>query len=160
MTSPRDPHPGREAAPALPFLESIRQQIAKIPHMGYGEDGPIYDHGNGIDYFSAARIYVTFKVKLAEHFPERIPSDTFDFLVDLMVHEWLSRRVGAGRPADFGVPRSATLTPRIQHALALGFITLESDPDDESLRIITLTRSARARLNVFFDYMASYISVL
>ncbi len=145
--------------PALPFLDSIRQQIAKIPQLGVGEDAAIFTRPD-LDYFSAARIYITFKVKLAEHFPERIPSETFDFLVDLIVHEWLSRRVGAERPAEFGVPRSAILTPRIQHALALGFIHLEADPGDEDLRLVTLTRSARARLNVFFDYMASYISVL
>ena len=145
--------------PALHFLDTIRQQIAKIPQFGNGEDAAIFNRPD-LDYFSAARIYITFKVKLAEHFPERIPSETFDFLVDLMVHEWLSRRVGAERPAEFGVPRSAALTPRIQHALALGFVHLEADPDDEDLRLITLTRSARARLNVFFDYMASYISVL
>ncbi|MBT2187564.1 hypothetical protein [Sphingobium nicotianae] len=145
--------------PTLPFLDSIRQQIAKIPQFSHGEDGAVFNRPD-LDYFSAARIYITFKVKLAEHFPERIPSETFDFLVDLMVHEWLSRRVGAERPAEFGVPRSAVLTPRIQHAIALGFIHLEADLHDEDMRLITLTRSARARLNVFFDYMASYISVL
>lgn len=156
MTSGDD---GLDQGSTLPFLESIRQQIARIPQGNFAEDGPIFTHGD-VDYFSAARIYVTFKVKLAEHFPEEIPSATFDFLVDLMVHEWLSRRVGAERPAEFGLPRAAALSPRIQHALTMGFITLTPDPDSDRLTIVTLTRSARARLNVFFDYMASYISVL
>jgi hypothetical protein len=159
MTS-RDTKLGDSAqqGPAAPFLDTIRQQIAKIPHMGF-ERRTEFDRSD-LDYFSAARIYITFKVKLAEHFPERIPSETFDFLVDIMVHEWLSRRVGADRPAEFGMSRSAVLTPRIQHARTLGFVAIEPDPDNEELCLITLTRSARARLNVFFDYMASYISVL
>ncbi|MBN8831121.1 MAG: hypothetical protein J0G94_10990 [Sphingomonadales bacterium] len=143
---------------AVPFVDSIRQQIAKIPHMGF-ESGAAFNRPD-LDYFSAARIYITFRVKLAEHFPERIPSETFDFLLDIMVHEWLSRRVGADHPAEFGVSRSAALSPRIRHALTLGFIAIEPDPDNEELCLITLTRSARARLNAFFDYMASYIAVL
>ncbi|WP_041392076.1 hypothetical protein [Sphingobium sp. SYK-6] len=142
---------------SLPFLESIRQQVAQIPAGSHTEDGLLR---TGIDFFSAARIFVTFKVKLAEHFPEAMPDETFDFLVDLMVHEWLSRRIGAQRPAELGLSRSASLSPRIQHALALGLIALEMDPAADDLRIVTLTRSARARLNVFFDYMASYISAL
>jgi hypothetical protein len=146
-------------ATALPFLEAIRQQVARHPQGNPEDDGRVFGRGE-MDYFSAARIFVTFKVKLAEHFPEGIPSETFDFLVDLMVHEWLSRRVGSERPGEFGVPRSAALTPRIQHALRLGFITMVPDPDSGTQGIITLTRSGRARLNVFFDYMASYISVL
>lgn len=158
MTS-RDPNLHKVTGSATPFLDSIRQQIAKIPHAGHGEE-MLSLHRGEIDYFSAARIYVTFKVKLAEHFPENIPSETFDFLVDLMIHEWLSRRVGSEHPAEFGVARSAALSPRIQHARTLGFITIEPDPDREELCIICLTRSARARLNVFFDYMASYITVL
>ncbi|MBN8820014.1 MAG: hypothetical protein J0I80_14975 [Sphingomonas sp.] len=160
MTS-RDERVGQAAAqtPPLPFLESIRRQIARIPHGGYGEDAGVFPPGN-LDHFSAARIFVTFKVKLAEHFPEGIPADTFDFLVDLMIHEWLSRRVGSERPAEFGVHRAASLTPRIQQALTLDLVHIEPDPDNEDQRIISLTRSARARLNVFFDYMASYISVL
>ena len=158
MTSP-DPRLSEGASAVLPFLDSIRQQIAKIPQSGRGEEGPIRNLP-GIDYFSAARIYITFKVKLAEHFPEQIPSETFDFLVDLTIHEWMNRRVGSQHPADYGVPCAAALSPRIQHALTLGFITVDPDPDDDDLRIVALTRGARARLNVFFDYMASYISVL
>ncbi len=143
----------------LPFLDAIRQQIAKIPQLGYTEDGVVFSRGD-LDYFSAARIYITFKVKLAEHFPENIPSETFDFLVDLIVHEWLSRRVGSNRPAELGVPRAVSCAPRIQHALLLDLVTVEPDPDSDDVQIVTLTRAARARLNVFFDYMASYISVL
>ena len=157
MTS-HDPNLTGGADTSLPFLESIRRQIAKIPLTGH-TGGAAWSRSD-IDYFSAARIYITFKVKLAEHFPEQIPSDTFDFLVDLMIHEWMNRRVGSGRPADYGVSRSAALSPRIQHAQTLGFIAIDTDPDDADLRILSLTRSARARLNVFFDYMASYISVL
>jgi len=158
MTS-RDTRLDDGASSALPFLDSLRQQVARMPHVGQGEDAFALQRGE-IDYFSAARIFVTFKVKLAEHFPEGIPSETFDFLVDLIIHEWLSRRVGAERPADLGVSRAAALSPRIRHAQTLGFILVEPDPDKEDQRIISLTRSARARLNVFFDYMASYISVL
>lgn len=143
----------------LPFLDSIRQQIARIPHSGQGDAGPIFNRGD-FDHFTAARIYVTFKVKLAEHFPENIPAETFDFLVDLMIHEWLSRRVGSDRPAEFGVPQATSLSPRIQHALRLGLITLEPDADSGEACVVSLTRSARARLNVFFDYMASYVSVI
>jgi hypothetical protein len=156
MTS-RDTNAG--SGKPLPFLDAIRQQMAKIPHTGHTEEGAAFSRSD-LDYFSAARIYVTFKVKLAEHFPESIPSETFDFLVDLIVHEWLSRRVGSHRPAELGVPRAASRTPRIQQAVSLGLITVEPDPDSDDLQIVTLTRSARARLNVFFDYMASYISVL
>ncbi|MGF7168412.1 hypothetical protein FHS91_000067 [Sphingobium xanthum] len=158
MTS-RDTRLGDKTDPPIPFLDSIRAQIARIPHAGH-EDNPLAFSRGEIDYFSAARIFVTFKVKLAEHFPEPIPSETFDFLVDLMIHEWLSRRMGTERPADFGVSRSASLSPRIQHARTLGFVTIEPDAENEDLRTIALTRSARARLNVFFDYMASYITVL
>jgi hypothetical protein len=150
--------PGMNGSP-LPVLDAIRQQISRIPQNGEAEDGIAF-HRTDIDYFSAARIFVTFKVKLAEHFPEGVPSDTFDFLVDLLVHEWLSRRVGADRAGELGMARAAALSPRIQHAAALGFITIEPDPDSTDMRIVALTRSGRARLNVFFDYMASYISVL
>jgi hypothetical protein len=158
MTS-RDTRLGPKTDSPIPFLDSIRAQIARIPHAGH-EAVPLGFSRGEIDYFSAARIFVTFKVKLAEHFPEPIPSETFDFLVDLMIHEWLSRRMGTERPADFGVSRSASLSPRIQHARTLGFVTIEPDAENEDLRTIALTRSARARLNVFFDYMASYITVL
>ncbi len=162
MTS-RDGGQGMGTGPGsgqpLPFLDTIRAQIAKLPQFGTSEDGA-YLHRHDLDYFSAARIYITFKVKLAEHFPEPIPSDTFDFLVDLMVHEWLSRRVGSIHPAELGVPRPLALAPRIQHALTLGLVEVEPDPDRDDMQIVTLTRSARARLNVFFDYMASYVSIL
>lgn len=160
MTS-RETGRGMGAGPGqpLPFLDAIRAQIAKIPQFGTNGEGDFLNR-HDIDYFSAARIYITFKVKLAEHFPEPIPSETFDFLVDLMVHEWLSRRVGSIHPAELGVPRPLALAPRIQHALTLGLVMVEPDPDRDDMQIVTLTRSARARLNVFFDYMASYVSVL
>lgn len=154
-----DPKLGEGANIVLPFLESIRHQIAKLPQSGQEEDRAIWRR-HDIDYFSAARTYITYKVKLAEHFPEPIPTETFDFLVDLMIHEWLSRRVGSDRPADYGVSHSAALSPRIQHALTLGLITIEVDPDDQDRRILALTRHARGRLNVFFDFMADYISAL
>ncbi len=153
------PEPDLSEGSSLPFLASIRQQIARLPQTGQGEEGPLFTRGD-VDFFSAARIYVTFKVKLAEHFPEPIPAETFDFLVDLMIHEWLSRRVGADRPTEFAVPRSAVLSPRLQTAVANGFIHIDADADSGDTCVVTLTRNTRARLNVFFDYMASYISVL
>jgi len=151
-----DPWPTHDAAP-LP--QSIRQRIAQLPErINAAREAP---GGRPLlDGFSAMRIYTTFRIALAEHFPEDLGDQGFDLLVDILIYEWLGRRIGTQPNAPFGIGRQAADTPRIKAVRDAGLILLEPDPDQENILTVRLTSGARARLNLFFDYMARYISAL
>lgn len=148
-----DPSPLRGAASPLP--ESIRRGVAQMP-----ERTPGTARRPAPDIFSTARIYTTFRITLATHFPEDLGDQGFDLLVDILMYEWLARRVGTLHNMPFGIARTAAESPRIAAVHGAGLITLQPDPDRDDLLVVTLTPGARARLNQFFDQMAHYISAL
>lgn len=145
---------------AAPLSEAIRRRIAQLPerlHAAAGRPGP---PPATLDVFSAARIYTTFRVTLAEHFPEDLGEQGFDLLVDIMIYEWLGGRLGAQPDQPFGIGRHAAASPRIRAVREAGLITLEADAERDDILIVRLTARARARLHHFFDYMARYVSAM
>lgn len=153
-----DPVPARGAA--APLSEAIRRRIAQLPgrlHAVAGHPGPPPPM---LDVFSAARIYTTFRVTLAEHFPEDLGEQGFDLLVDILIYEWLGDRLGAAPDTPFGIGRHAAASPRIRPVRDAGLITLEADAARDDILIVRLTDRTRARLHLFFDHMARYVSAL
>lgn len=142
------------------FSRKVRQRISGIPERLTPKEEAEARRLNG---FSIARIYTTFQLKRDEYFPPELGEAAFDILIDLFLYEWLNRRVGSAqgggmRLASDGAGPPAGVTALVDAGLAI--VTQSGGPTEEPVRVINLSRSGRARLNVFFDYMANYISAV
>jgi hypothetical protein len=145
--------------PAGPFRHKLRQRISGIPErMIAPQDGA----ERSLDGFSIARIYTTFQLKRDEYFPDGLSDAAFEILIDLFLFEWLNRRVGSAQAAGIRIADPDDPPAGSNDLIAQGLAQINpADPDrPDTQPTLNLSRAGRARLNVFFDYMASYISAI
>jgi hypothetical protein len=152
---------GAAAPPATPFTRKVRQRISAIPErVAEGDAGG----ERSLDGFSIARIYTTFQFKRDEYFPDGLSDAAFEILIDLFLVEWLNRRVGSARASGMRLAGMGDLPPGVTDLVALGLVRVAPAEADaapgEPPATLSLSRAGRARLNVFFDYMASYIAAI
>jgi hypothetical protein len=141
------------ANPTSHFAQTVRQRISAIPErVGQPE--------RDLTGFSVARILTTFQFKRLEYFPEGLSDPAFDMLIDLFLHDSLNWRVGSSQGSGLHLPKGQALVPGIDELLEAGFVALIPADDLQAGQLMTLSRSGRARLNIFFDYMAEYISAM
>jgi hypothetical protein len=159
MNSP-DPSPAiSDNVPAGPFSHKVRLRISAIPErMSEAETSA----DRSLDGFSIARIYTTFQLKRGEYFPDGLSNAAFEILIDLFLFEWLNRRVGSAKAAGIRLASRDDMPPGAADLIAQGFASVTPADRDrpDAVPTLHLSRAGRARLNVFFDYMANYISAI
>jgi hypothetical protein len=139
------------------FVQTLRQRFAAIPER-------IDQAERELTGFSVARIFTTFQVKRSEYFPGGVSDTAFDMLVDLFLYDCLNWRVGSSQEGGMRLAEGQARAAGIDELLEAGFVILT--PGDmatsgaKSGQLIALSTSGRARLNIFFDYMAEYISAM
>jgi hypothetical protein len=159
MNSPEPSASVAGSSPSSPFTRKVRQRISAIPERLVDQDtGP----ERSFDGFSVARIYTTFQFKRDEFFPDGLSDAAFEILIDLFLVEWLNRRVGSEQSVGMRIASPTELPAGATDLIAQGFATVTpADPTaPEPAATLNLSRAGRARLNVFFDYMANYISAI
>jgi hypothetical protein len=139
------------------FVQTLRQRFAAIPER-------IDQAERELTGFSVARIFTTFQIKRSEYFPGGVSDAAFDMLVDLFLYDCLNWRVGSSQEGGMRLAEGQARAAGIDELLEAGFVTLTSEDATKSNaklgQFIALSTSGRARLNIFFDYMAEYISAM
>lgn len=153
MSSP-EPSAGPAAGAPPRFSQQVRQRISAIPER-------IAQPERALTGFSIARIYTTFQLKRGEYFPEGLSDAAFDMLMDLFLYDSLNRRVGSSSEGGLRIEHGQGWPAGVCELVETGFVALTpGEGSDGTGSVLNLSRSGRARLNIFFDYMANYISAI
>jgi hypothetical protein len=112
------------------------------------------------DCFSMARIYATFQLKRDAYFPPELGGPAFDMLVDVYLCDWLNRRARAQQASGLRLDSTHGLPPGALPLVEAGLAVITWAETPEKGATLNLTRAGRARLNLYFEHMASYISAI
>lgn len=152
MNSPE--HSLRPDEARLFTVQGPRRALAERQTPSTGRSGAT------LNSFSVARLYSTFQLKQAEIFPEALGEGAFEILVDLFQYEWLNRRIDTPMEGGMRFTDGAGLPTGIAGLAAAHLITVTQGEGADTAPIIRLSPLGRARLTLFFDSIADYISMI
>ena len=153
-----------QTSPTKPRLaRAVSRNARRRAATGPGRSGnreTIEESPRRLDGFAVARICSAFQLQRADHFPAGMDEPAFAMLVDLFLSEWLGQRAGAVQCCGMHLDGAAQASSGIYKLADAGLVAVTPPDEPAGAATITLSEAGRARLNSYFDRMASYIAAI